>query len=197
MILWPVTPNSSGFTWHAPSMLLIITQKEEELPVKSNSTVQETPCSDYFLLWHRIWLIVLNFLLPRESHCKTNNSLIKTLFPPLNQNHSASLESPHDNVSPRQNNVRVAYDKSQKVKLIFHKWGSRSLTGNQDSARTSFQNMPERATRIQIKLCNSWWPFGGPPKAPAELYEMNTDPFPTCYVISQWMYVDLQEELIR
>lgn len=64
-------------------------------------------------------------------------------FPTLNQNHCVSLESPHDNASPRQNNVIVSYGKSEKVKLIFHKWESRNLTGNQGSVRMLFQNTTE------------------------------------------------------
>lgn len=63
------------------------------------------------------------------------------LFPPLNQNHCASLEYAHDNVSSRQNNVTVTYDKSQKVKPIFQK--CRRLTGSQGSARTLFQTWIE------------------------------------------------------
>lgn len=42
IILWPRTPNSSGCTRHAVSMLLGFSQKKEGQPAKSNSTVQET-----------------------------------------------------------------------------------------------------------------------------------------------------------
>lgn len=64
------------------------------------------------------------------------------------------------------------------MKLIFYKWEWKSLSGNQDSARISFQNTSELDTRIQIKLCNfSYDPFGGPSKSPAGLYEKRVGHF--------------------
>lgn len=57
------------------------------------------------------------------------------------------------------------------MKLIFYRWEWKSLSGNQGSARMSFQNTTEWDTRIQIKLCNfSCDLFGGPSKSPGELY---------------------------
>lgn len=137
LIFWPSTPNSSGCTRHAVSMLLGFTQKEEGWPAKSNSMVQETLFRLFsplaleinfggFDFWSWMLYYALEILCKRKVTKPKAKNMKKILFSPLSQNHSVSLEYTHDNTSSGQNNVTAACAKYQKVKSVFHRWKAKA-----------------------------------------------------------------------
>lgn len=136
LIFWLSTPNSSGCTRHAVSMLLGFTQKEEGWPAKSNSMVQETLFRLFSPLALEInfggfdfWSWMLYYPLEREKSQNQKQKTWRKYFFLLWVKITVSVWNTHM-TTPAQDRTM-----SQPLVLNIRKWNQYFLDGKQRPGR--------------------------------------------------------------